>query len=57
VADLKHAIESSNPNVRLKTGPEWVTGNPRHLNASRFRDEFHFQAQPIRQRLRAAAVG
>jgi UDP-glucose 4-epimerase len=57
VADLKHAIESSNPNVRLKTGPEWATGNPRHLNASRFRDEFHFQAQPIRQRLRAAALG
>ena len=55
VSDLKCDVEKLNSNVSVKLGGEYATGNPRLLDATRFRQEFGFQTVPIFEQLRRAA--
>jgi len=55
VADLKREVENLNSNITVRPGHEPATGNPRLLDASRFRREFGFEAVPIFEQLRKAA--
>ena len=55
VSDLKCEVEKLNANVSVKLGGEYATGNPRLLDATRFRQEFGFQTVPIFEQLRRAA--
>jgi nucleoside-diphosphate-sugar epimerase len=55
VSDLKCDVEKLNSNVSVKLGGECATGNPRLLDATRFRQEFGFQTVPIFEQLRRAA--
>lgn len=55
VADLKRWVEDFNSRITVRVGTEFAKGNPRLLNASRFQDEFDFEAVPIFDQLRTAA--
>src|SRR5882762_717207 len=55
VADLKHELESLNPNITMKVGTGNIVGNPQLLNATRFEQEFGFRPAPISEQLRRAA--
>ena len=52
VEDLKSEVERLNPKIRVSVGDVVAAGNPRRLDASRFVQEFGFEAMPISQRLR-----
>lgn len=55
VSDLKQELERLNSKLRVTTGDDYALGNPRLLDSSRLRREFHFQALPIFEQLRKAA--
>lgn len=55
VEELKNEIERLNANVHVKPGTASVKGNPYHLDAQRFEQEFGFKRNPIFDRLRQHA--
>ena len=55
VSDLKREVESLNSNLRVTLGTDYALGNPRLLDSSRLRQEFHFQTVPIFEQLHKAA--
>jgi nucleoside-diphosphate-sugar epimerase len=55
VSELKQAVESLNPNVRVRLGQEHVAGNPQRLDSGRFAREFDFQADRIAHLLKRVA--
>jgi len=52
LADLKREIENLNSKITVGLGTEPAVGNPRLLDASRFRQEFGYEATPIFEQLR-----
>jgi len=54
VDDLKRELERLNPNLGVKLGETHALGNPRRLDASRFRQEFGIQPLPIFEQLTRA---
>jgi UDP-glucose 4-epimerase len=55
VSDLKRAVESLNPKIRVRLGMEEAVGNPRQLYSDRFVQEFDFRMTPILDQLKRAA--
>ena len=55
VADLKREVERLNAHIAVRLGEGQAKGNPRLLDANRFRSEFLFQPVPIFEQLRRAA--
>ena len=55
VSDLKRELESLKSNLRITLGKDYASGNPRLLDSSRLRQEFHFQILPIFEQLHKAA--
>ena len=55
VSDLKREVESLNSNLSVTLGKDYASGNPRLLDSSRLRQEFHFQTLAIFEQLRKAA--
>jgi len=54
-SELKWAVESLNPRVRVCLGNEEAAGNPRRLASQRFTEEFGFLTRSISDHLKAAA--
>jgi hypothetical protein len=48
-------VESLNPKITISLGEQYATGNPRKLDASRFRQEFGFQTAQMFEQLQRAA--
>jgi len=57
VGELKAEVERLNPRIHLQLGGRAVVGNPRHVDWSRFAQEFGFRVAPIFGQLNQAAAG
>jgi nucleoside-diphosphate-sugar epimerase len=55
VDDLRRELERLNPMLSVKLGATNALGNPRQIDATRFRQEFGIQTSPIFEHLKAAA--
>jgi UDP-glucose 4-epimerase len=55
VSALKREVERLNSNLSVTLGKDYASGNPRLLDSSRLRQEFHFQTLAIFEQLRKAA--
>ncbi len=56
VGELKSAIETINPRVRVRLGGQTVVGNPRRVDWSRLEAEFGVRTVPVFERLRRVAT-